>query len=49
MTKTQYISKLILEAHARCGNIQQAMIEVCGRAAYDQMIDELYNELRGSK
>ncbi|HLO79202.1 MAG TPA: hypothetical protein VK196_22315 [Magnetospirillum sp.] len=49
MTKTQHISKLILEATARTGNIRQAIIEVCGRAAYDQMIDDLYTELRGSK
>lgn len=49
MTKTQHISKLILEAAARTGDIRKAIIEVCGQAAYDQMIDELYNELRGSK
>ena len=49
MTKTQYISKLILEAYARCGDIRQALDEVCGAGMSEKLVSELYAELRGSK
>jgi hypothetical protein len=46
MTKTQHISKMILEAFARCGDIKQALDEVCGAGTSAKLISEVYDELR---
>lgn len=48
MTKTQQISKLIIEAFGRSGDIRQAIDEVCGAGSSARLISELYEHLRAN-
>jgi hypothetical protein len=46
MNKNQRISMMILAEYTRTGNIREAIIAVCGKDAYDQLINEVYHGLR---
>jgi hypothetical protein len=47
MTKTQYISKLIIEAAERNGgDFRKALDEVCGAGTFARLASDVYDELR---